>query len=478
MADEALTMPPAGLTDDTDEQRRLQLAGRLRPDLAMPPAGPFGQPPATPTATMPPARVGAPRPAPPVSTASVMPPAAIAATPSPGSLQPESSPTPRANLMPPAEVPIAETPAPGSLQPESSSNGPAGFMPPAHVDVPKPQFGNMNAPTPQPPELHGWRKYVDAIGSMFPIGRAIETAIPGTPRNWEEKQAQQAARTEGQQRIAKGQQELEAGANKAAFDTPEKRRAYMQEHPDEFKGISDFEKNDFVLQGKFPQAEGTLTGKTPEERTLHDLMTGDNGNARINPDTNKPYTYLEAYRATQDIARKPTAFEHATIADPKNPQQGRDVLFDRTSGKYLDPDTRQVIPECPTLPRSGLRRSRWGTNSIRMKTNGRMPRRVKPTKLPFLVFQMQRKKHARNSIRITNRRAKKAEQAVRRPIPTPKCRLRWRRILDRRPRRLSLPTKRKATANDNARRSTGCVRSRRLPSAIRFFAGRDSVRSR
>src|SRR5207245_3057584 len=113
-----------------------------------------------------------------------------------------------------------------------------------------------------------------------PIGRAIETAIPGTPRNWEEKQAQQAARTEGQQRIAKGQQELEAGANKAAFDTPEKRRAYMQEHPDEFKGISDFEKNDFVLQGKFPQAEGTLTGKTPEERTLHDLMTGDNGNAR------------------------------------------------------------------------------------------------------------------------------------------------------------------------------------------------------
>lgn len=35
-------------------------------------------------------------------------------------------------------------------------------------------------------------------------------------------------------------------------------------------------------------------GTTPEAATLHDLMTGDNGQPRINPKTNKPYTYIEA----------------------------------------------------------------------------------------------------------------------------------------------------------------------------------------
>lgn len=49
-------------------------------------------------------------------------------------------------------------------------------------------------------------------------------------------------------------------------------------------------------------------GKTPEELTLHDLMTGgENGTPRINPDTKKPYNYLEAYTAIQEgkLASKP-----------------------------------------------------------------------------------------------------------------------------------------------------------------------------
>src|SRR5208283_144220 len=40
-------------------------------------------------------------------------------------------------------------------------------------------------------------------------------------------------------------------------------------------------------------------GMTPEETTIHDLMTGENGQPRVNPDTQKPYTYLEAYQALQ-----------------------------------------------------------------------------------------------------------------------------------------------------------------------------------
>lgn len=43
---------------------------------------------------------------------------------------------------------------------------------------------------------------------------------------------------------------------------------------------------------------------TPEADTLHDLMTGNNGQPRINPKTGRPYQYLEAfsdvYQAKQD----------------------------------------------------------------------------------------------------------------------------------------------------------------------------------
>ena len=50
------------------------------------------------------------------------------------------------------------------------------------------------------------------------------------------------------------------------------------------------------------------TGLTPEETTIHDLMTGTNGQPRINPETNKPYTYLEAYSAVNQAKQdaKPT----------------------------------------------------------------------------------------------------------------------------------------------------------------------------
>lgn len=46
-------------------------------------------------------------------------------------------------------------------------------------------------------------------------------------------------------------------------------------------------------------------GLTPEETTIHDLMTGENGGPRLNPQTGKPYTYLEAFgsvkQAGQDV---------------------------------------------------------------------------------------------------------------------------------------------------------------------------------
>lgn len=44
-------------------------------------------------------------------------------------------------------------------------------------------------------------------------------------------------------------------------------------------------------------------GKTPEEVTIHDLMTGENGQARIDPQTQKPYTYLDAYTAVKQASQ-------------------------------------------------------------------------------------------------------------------------------------------------------------------------------
>jgi hypothetical protein len=48
---------------------------------------------------------------------------------------------------------------------------------------------------------------------------------------------------------------------------------------------------------------GGKQGLTPEETTIHDLMTGDNGKPRINPDTNKPYDYLGAFSAVKQAGQ-------------------------------------------------------------------------------------------------------------------------------------------------------------------------------
>jgi hypothetical protein len=53
-------------------------------------------------------------------------------------------------------------------------------------------------------------------------------------------------------------------------------------------------------------------GKTPDEQTFNDLLTGENGSPRINPATTKPYTPFEAFtavsQAKQDV-KAPSAEE-------------------------------------------------------------------------------------------------------------------------------------------------------------------------
>src|SRR5205807_6939584 len=121
-----------------------------------------------------------------------------------------------------------------------------------------------------PPELHGWKKALDIAANVFPIGREIEaqTGLGSTGYQAKLGRAQLAATEESTLASA------ETTREKNAADTEEAQaRAEALRHP--------------------PAKQGA----TPEETTLHDLMTGANGGPRVNPATGKPYNYLEALDA-------------------------------------------------------------------------------------------------------------------------------------------------------------------------------------
>jgi hypothetical protein len=59
-----------------------------------------------------------------------------------------------------------------------------------------------------------------------------------------------------------------------------------------------------LIKAQTDLAKNPKTGLTPEETTLHDLMTGgENGQPRLNPETQKPYTYIEAYQAMKQAGQ-------------------------------------------------------------------------------------------------------------------------------------------------------------------------------
>ena len=67
---------------------------------------------------------------------------------------------------------------------------------------------------------------------------------------------------------------------------------------------------------------------TDEAKTIHDLMTGgDNGGPKINPKTQQPYTYLEAFGDTKHAGEKTPEAEKPL--DPKNIGQLNEALQER-----------------------------------------------------------------------------------------------------------------------------------------------------
>lgn len=235
-----------------------------------------------------------------------------------------ATPEPEVGSSMPA-VPLGPSPRPAPpYNPPAAT--PTGLPPVGRAEMAAPQPGAMpsvpvaNQPLQKPPELHGWRKALDVIGSMFPIGRAIETAIPGTPQNFNAKQAMEATREATGQKLTEGRQRIEATEAQAQFNTPEKRRAYIAQHPDEFEGIDDFQKNDFVLSGKFPQREPTQPKEEGIDRQTYNALL-----KTTNPDTGKPYTEQEAY-------------EQVKTAGQKQPPEKVDKKID----EFVDPKNNRV----------------------------------------------------------------------------------------------------------------------------------------
>ncbi|HEX3156805.1 MAG TPA: hypothetical protein VHV32_19405 [Candidatus Angelobacter sp.] len=97
-------------------------------------------------------------------------------------------------------------------------------------------------------------------------------------------------------------------------------------------------------------------GVTPEEKTIHDLMTGENGGPRVNPQTGKPYSYMEAYTAVKQAAqdtkpdKTPNDFDQFLsdwLKDRNAPDNAHNRLLARkewaTAGQAPQHDPRQMI---------------------------------------------------------------------------------------------------------------------------------------
>lgn len=135
------------------------------------------------------------------------------------------------------------------------------------------------APTPAAPQ---WKDYAPAAPQGFgsKLGHAIAGLFRPTDYVFNERPLDQA-----RERYKNAVAEYEAPiVNEAKEAETEKNEATAENERAQ------------AAKARNPQPK---EGLTPEETTIHDLMTGENGQPRQNPETGKPYSYLEAYSAVQ-----------------------------------------------------------------------------------------------------------------------------------------------------------------------------------
>lgn len=176
------------------------------------------------------------------------------------------------------------------------------------------------------------------IGSaVVPELRPILGSIPGTEEHHQKLLGENtAALTADQDQADKEAQASEAGARTNLAN------AQATEVP------SVIAKNEAEANPK--------VGATPEETTLHDLMTGgENGQPRVNPETQKPYTYLEAYTAVKQSAQdtKPDKDVKTDKVDRIVNGKTHTILIDAVTGKDIRDEGEKKLPgESPDQKRS------------------------------------------------------------------------------------------------------------------------------
>jgi hypothetical protein len=204
------------------------------------------------------------------------------------------------------------------------------------------------------PEYHGLKKVLDILGRSTGLGQMIEAGtglgtlgyeanLARASRDSAREQAlakqpldlqYEQARTEQQQGLAE-QERARAEAAKAQLKSPEERRAYMEQNPNLFQGVNEFEKHDWVLSGKFPQKEPGTTDKKIDE------YVNDDGKRVLTFQRSDGSVYDHVGGGTQEKRTGHTSpFEAFAYGTPEEKQAAQDFLAleKRLGAQYQKPD--------------------------------------------------------------------------------------------------------------------------------------------
>lgn len=192
-------------------------------------------------------------------------------------------------------------------------------------------------------QMPAWKKILGAAfstmagtGNPNAAGRTAE-AFFGGPKAKAEEKYQQAEKEYQQRRNGQAQDQA------AETATPEARRAFLQSNPDLFQGVSDFEKNDYILSGKFPQREPTQAGQ--QKAAKPEVIETSQGPLQWNADKNA----WEPVKVNgQPVAAKATEpKENKAVAGTLD---GKPAWGVQTEKGWIDPQTQKPIPNFAPTP--------------------------------------------------------------------------------------------------------------------------------
>lgn len=132
--------------------------------------------------------------------------------------------------------------------------------------------------------LHGWKKALDVVGQTLAPTRPLEHAL---------RYGKQDAYASN---LAGAEKDLTAEGTAATAPA-------AREETNAKPALTEAQTEEASAKAHALREPPEKTGQTPEELTIHDLMTGENGAPRTNPQTGKPYSYMEAYQSVKQAGQ-------------------------------------------------------------------------------------------------------------------------------------------------------------------------------